>query len=231
MNEVLRQENKFLITSRQFIELKSRLNEIMMPDKHNGDEGYHIRSLYFDTPEDRDFEDKEDGVYLRRKIRLRIYDPMSEYAMLEMKQKQGEYQRKRSLKVSREDAMAMIDGNYNCLLNYNTPFALEVYSLLNMEVYRPKAVVEYNRIAYIARENNTRVTFDFNIIGTEGSYDIFDPLLNQNSLLEQDLIVLEAKYDGFLLSYIKDCLDEVNSSKLSVSKYCLSRSLSKHYRF
>ena len=101
MNEVLRQENKFLINFRQFIELKSKLSEIMIPDKHNGDEGYRIRSLYFDTLEDSDYEDKEDGVYLRKKIRLRIYDPMSEYAMLEMKQKQGEYQRKRSLSISR----------------------------------------------------------------------------------------------------------------------------------
>lgn len=231
MNEVLRQENKFLINFRQFIELKSKLSEIMIPDKHNGDEGYRIRSLYFDTLEDSDYEDKEDGVYLRKKIRLRIYDPMSEYAMLEMKQKQGEYQRKRSLSISRKDAKEMVDGNYSCLLRYNTPFALEVYSLMNMDVYSPKAVVEYNRMAFIAKENNTRVTFDFNIIGTESNYDIFDPLLNQNSLMEQNMIVLEVKYDGFLLSYIKDCLDEVNSSKLSVSKYCLSRSISKHYRF
>ena len=31
MNEVLRQENKFLINFRQFIELKSKLSEIMIP--------------------------------------------------------------------------------------------------------------------------------------------------------------------------------------------------------
>ena len=54
MNEVLRQENKFLINFRQFIELKSKLSEIMIPDKHNGDEGYRIRSLYLDTLEDSD---------------------------------------------------------------------------------------------------------------------------------------------------------------------------------
>lgn len=37
-------------------------------------------------------------------LRLRIYDPASVFAVLEMKQKQGEQQRKRSLKLRREEA-------------------------------------------------------------------------------------------------------------------------------
>ena len=39
-------------------------------------------------------------------------------------------------------------------------------------------------------------------------------------------LVLEVKYNGFLLSYIKDLLDQVERSELSVSKYCLARSVS-----
>ena len=52
--------------------------------------GYPIRSLYFDTPEDRDFHEKEDGIELRRKLRLRCYAPDAAFALLEMKQKQGD---------------------------------------------------------------------------------------------------------------------------------------------
>jgi len=36
--------------------------------------------------------------------------------------------------------------------------------------------------------------------------------------------VLEVKYNGFLLSYIKELVNEANRSELSVSKYCLARS-------
>ncbi len=36
--------------------------------------------------------------------------------------------------------------------------------------------------------------------------------------------VLEVKYNGFLLSYIKDLVSSANRSELSVSKYCLARS-------
>lgn len=46
-----------------------------MEDKHNGAGGYRIRSLYFDTLDDNDYRDKLDGMELRRKIRLRNYDP------------------------------------------------------------------------------------------------------------------------------------------------------------
>ena len=75
MNEVLRQEKKYLMTVADASRLASRLERVMMADAHNGATGYRIRSLYFDTSDDRDFHDKEDGLELRRKIRLRIYDP------------------------------------------------------------------------------------------------------------------------------------------------------------
>ncbi|MFV1349674.1 VTC domain-containing protein, partial [Klebsiella pneumoniae] len=89
----------------------------------------------------------------------------------------------------------------------------------------------YQRKAFVAKENNIRITFDHHIIGTEASYDIFSEDLNQNYLLDPYLVILEVKYNGFLLSYIKELLDSVDRSELSASKYCLGRAVSKHYRF
>ena len=89
MNRVLREEKKFLISIDEFISLSHKLGNIMLSDPHNGTHGYTIRSLYFDTVYDRDYFEKQAGVELRRKIRLRCYDPKADYAMLEIKQKQG----------------------------------------------------------------------------------------------------------------------------------------------
>ena len=100
-----------------------------------------------------------------------------------------------------------------------------------MYLYRPRAVVEYRRKAYIARENKIRITYDHHITGTESCFDIFSPELLQNPLLHPGLVVLEVKYNGFLLSYIKDMLERCNASELSVGKYSLSRAVSKHYQF
>lgn len=231
MNEVLRQEKKFLITLDQYYRYSGHLSQVMMQDVNNGLEGYNIRSLYFDTLEDQDFEDKEDGVELRRKIRLRNYDPNGDFAILEMKQKQGIMQKKRSLRMKKEDALLLTKGDYSPLLNYTESFATECYGLMNIQCYQPRAVIEYQRKAFVAKENKIRVTFDHHIKGTESNYNIFDKHLLQNPIMDPYLVVLEVKFNGFLLSYIKDMLMECDKSTLSVSKYCLGRGISKHYSF
>ena len=231
MNEVTRKERKFLITWERMYRDTHVLSQVLQEDPHNRGTGYPIRSLYFDTPENRDFHEKEGGIELRRKLRLRCYAPDAAFALLEMKQKQGDSQRKRSLRLARADAQRLIQGDYSVLLRYDDRFAAECFGVLQMYLYRPRAVVEYRRKAYIARENKIRITYDHHITGTESCFDIFSPELLQNPLLHPGLVVLEVKYNGFLLSYIKDMLERCNASELSVGKYSLSRAVSKHYQF
>lgn len=223
MNKVLREEKKFLLSVDEFIALSHKVGQVMLSDPHNGTHGYTIRSLYFDTVYDGDYFEKLDGIELRRKIRLRIYDPAADFAMLEMKQKQGPNQMKRSLRVSREDAIELTKGNYSCLLKYDEPFAAECYGLMNYRCYRPKTIVEYNRKAFIAKENKIRITFDNNIVSTESSFDLFDPHLNMNPVLDKYDVVLEVKFNGFLLGYIRELINPADRSELSVSKYVLAR--------
>ena len=226
MNEVLRQEKKYLMTLQNVKSLSGKLSQVLIEDEHNGANGYSIRSLYFDTPYDDDFYDKVDGLLLRKKIRLRIYHPKAETAKLEIKQKEGMFQRKRSLKMSREDAKRLIQGEYGVLLKYPEPFAAECYGIMCMKGYRPKTVVEYLRKAYIAKENSIRITFDSQIRATEARYDIFAEDLNMYPVLDSFNAVLEVNYNGFLLSYIKSLVNSADRSELSVSKYCLARGIS-----
>ncbi len=231
MNEVFRQEKKYLMNLPDMQRLAWSLERVLHPDPHNGAQGYHIRSLYFDTMNDDDYENKIDGVFLRRKIRLRIYDPAADFAMLEMKQKEGGYQKKRSLRVSRQDAQTLARGRYDCLLGYDEPFAVECYGLMNMCCYRPKTIVEYRRKAFIAKENRIRITFDHQIRATETCWDLFSPALNLYPVLDAFNGVLEVKFNGFLLSYIKDLINGANRSELSVSKYCMARSATLKFGF
>ena len=57
MVEVLRQEKKYLLPLPEARRLSGRLQAVMLQDSHNGPRGYRIRSLYFDTLDDRDFAD------------------------------------------------------------------------------------------------------------------------------------------------------------------------------
>ena len=223
MNTVLREEKKFLIGINDFISKSHELEKVLIQDEHNGVHGYMIRSLYFDTPFDTDFFEKQAGCELRRKIRLRIYDVKQDFAMLEMKQKQGAVQLKRSLKVSRADAERIIKCDYSPLLKYEEPFAAQMYAFMTTRCYRPVTIVQYNRKAFIAKENKIRITFDNQIVATESCFDLFSEKLNMNSVLDPYNVVLEVKYNGFLLGYIRDLINSIDKSELSVSKYVLAR--------
>lgn len=228
MNEVLRQEKKFFVNLVDGERICNYLEQVMIQDSHNGAEGYCIRSLYFDTIDEKDFVDKLDGLERRRKIRLRIYDPSADFAMLEMKQKEGQYQKKRSLRMSREDAQSLVKGDYDVLLKYEEPFAQECFGLMHWQCYRPKVVIDYHRKAYIAKENRIRITLDSRIIATEACTDLFSPNLLLYPVLDPYNAVLEVKYNGFLLSYIKQLLNLADRSEISVSKYYLSRGAGLH---
>lgn len=223
MNTVLRNEKKFLISVADFIKESAYLDSVLHQDSHNGLHGYKVRSLYFDTVYDTDYFEKEAGIEMRRKIRLRIYDLTKDFALLEMKQKQGAYQLKRSLKVSRNDAESLISGDFTPLLSYKEDFAKEIYGFMTYRCYRPKTIVEYNRKAFVAKENEIRITFDHNILSTESNLDLFSSNLIMNPVLDKYNVILEVKYNRFLLDYIKHLLNAINKSELSVSKYCLAR--------
>lgn len=137
MTTVLRREEKYLMTLREALQCAARFEKVLTPDKFSKDGAYKIRSLYFDTADDRDFHDKLTEQNCRQKIRLRIYSPDDLHVKLELKQKENVYQKKRTLLITRADALALLEGRYSVLLNYDGPFAGEMFVLLTEGCYRP----------------------------------------------------------------------------------------------
>lgn len=215
--KVVRNEKKYYIDVDKAFRLKNLLPNILKEDKFNCNGGYIIRSLYFDTIYNNDFLDKENGLENRRKIRIRTYNLDTETIKLEIKEKKGDLQCKRSLLISKDVGESLIKGRYEVLKEYDNDLAKELYAIMSLECYRPKCIIEYKRNAYILLENNIRITIDENIRGTEESFDIFSDNLNLNNIL--DSTVLEVKYNNFLFSYIKDLLCLVDSDEIAISKY------------
>ena len=85
MLDVSRKELKYSLHPAEAARLKRRLSFVMQGDPHNGTTGYRVRSLYFDTIFDGDFEDKVNGLEKRQKVRLRIYNTDAEVIKLELK--------------------------------------------------------------------------------------------------------------------------------------------------
>lgn len=140
---VLRREIKYVVAETEAAEIKRELAAVMSPDAHSPSGSYRVRSLYFDTLNNRDYFAKLAGIESRSKLRLRVYSASDETAKLEIKRKWGEYQRKDTLTLTRRDAERLIRGEYVCLLDYAGALPAELYARLTLGVYRPAAMIEY----------------------------------------------------------------------------------------
>ena len=218
MLDVSRKELKYIIPLREVYEIKQKLSSVMSQDAHGKGEGYRVRSLYFDTLFDNDFEDKVDGYDKRQKIRLRVYDTNTSTVKLELKQKDAGGQRKRSLSISRQEAQRMITGDYEFLLEHPEELAKSLYTFMITRSYRPKCVVEYDRLAYYRNENDIRITFDMNLRASESNFDIFDEDLILYPVAKPDEVTLEVKFN------------RADKMQVSNSKYCRARRISKRGR-
>ena len=98
--------------------------------------------------------------------------------------------------------------------------------MIRVQLYRPKTIVEYQRLALIGSENNIRITFDHQIRATEGCFHLFDPKLSLVQVFPMAQAVLEVKFNHFLPSYIQRVIQVCDRSELAVSKYALARRIS-----
>lgn len=83
--EHFRNEWKYLISTSEKELLELRMKHLLKKDPHASDGGYMIRSLYFDDYWNSAYEEKESGVLMRKKYRIRIYDYSDRSIKLERK--------------------------------------------------------------------------------------------------------------------------------------------------
>jgi len=221
---VFRHELKFLISEAEAEYLRHLLSCIMIKDEYAASKDYFIRSLYFDTLDDRDLNEKILGISERRKLRIRTYDVKSDFVKLEIKNKQGNYSVKETVTLSSKDAYELIRGNADILLNYENRIANKVYSYMKRALHVPAVIIDYEREAYMLPIENVRVTFDKNIRATDDK-DFFSDKSVLINVINPGLCILEVKYDRFLPQYIADVLSSVTMQRMSISKYMHARSL------
>ena len=218
--KTFRHEYKFVIPYEEMLTLRNKLDDLLTLDQGGS---YKVRSLYFDSYDERDYFDKLNGEMIRKKIRLRIYNINSDKVKLEVKGKYDYHQLKESLIINRVDAERIINGEYNILLSYDNDLARRIYLYLS-EGYKPKVIIEYDRIAYITT-TTTRLTFDFNIKRSNDYEKFFTNDINYLDIVDSKDVVLEIKFDRFLEPYIADILNSYNGRYQSVSKYMMGRNI------
>ena len=104
-----RHEYKYIISYADMLALRKKLDKVLTVDRN--EDGYLIRSMYFDSTDDDDYYDKLGGELNRKKVRLRIYEPNSNYVKLEIKYKNDIHQLKKSIIIDKMTAIAIINEN------------------------------------------------------------------------------------------------------------------------
>lgn len=227
MRQVFRKEIKYIIQERDFVRIKDRLGAFMTPDPHGKTipGTYNVRSLYFDSAGDRDLHDNLDGVMEKRKIRVRTYDTQSDFALLEYKCKSGSDSWKRSMIISKKEALAMEAHQYGFLLERDEELATFLFDKMERNIYRPRTVVDYDRTAFLYPVSNVRITYDHNIRGSmspTGLYDLSTPLY---PAMPFGCGVLEVKYNDFLVSPLQRVISLLDQLPTASSKYSNCRLL------
>lgn len=218
--KTLRHEFKYVMPYEEMLNLRKELDDVLTLDRGGP---YLVRSLYFDEFNDMDYYDKLNGEMLRKKVRLRTYDPESNLTKLEIKSKNDIHQLKESLILERKESENIIKGNYDNLLLMDNPLAKRFHELFILG-YRPKVIIEYDRIAYITN-TTTRITFDLNVRKSNDFDNFFHKNLNFYELTNKADVILEVKFDRFLEPYISKILEKYTNRYQSVSKYIMGRNV------
>lgn len=214
-----RKETKYFVNYGQYMLLKSLLESVFDKDKFSNNDGYYfVRSVYFDTLQGKDFNEKEVGISHRRKIRFRYYNESPNTIKLEVKEKINKHTIKESIHLSKEEAIEVFQGDYTCLIDKYS----RLYEHLTTYAYKPSTIVDYEREAYINDAFNLRINFDMNIRGTKLTEGYFEANLPTFPLIDPVFYVLEVKHDGHVPDFIQDILSSVDLTNVTYSKYYYS---------
>lgn len=219
-----RHEIKHYINHSDYMVIKNRLMHVMKIDKNASENNeYKIRSLYFDNLKDKVLMEKINGINHREKFRIRFYNDDHSFINLEKKSKINGLCSKDSELITKEECEKILKGDIEFLRYSNKALFVEFYSKIKGDLLKPKSIVDYKREAYIYRLGNVRITFDKNIRTGIYSTKIFDNNLPTIEAIDNNIVVLEVKFDEFLPELIQDIIQTNERRASAISKYAASR--------
>lgn len=225
-----RHELKYYINNLQFEEIKKRLSFLLSTDKNTMEDGrYFIRSLYLDDYQDTSYYQVLNGISKREKYRIRYYNYDFNYIRLEKKAKINNITNKTSCIVTKEQVEDLLEGKLN--------ISKENHKLLNEFIlktkfygYKPAVIIDYDRIPYIYKAGNVRITLDYNISMDYNTNNFFNKENQKIPIIEKNMRILEVKYNEILPNYIAWLININTLEQTAYSKYLNGRIMEKQIK-
>lgn len=218
----LRHELKYIIDEGTYRILIARLKPLMYADANSCNGEYRVTSVYFDDIYSSGYNDKIAGMATRRKFRIRSYNLNPARITLEAKHKDDDYVSKLSAPLTREQYHALLNGDCSFMAcrDWTEDVFGEFYRSDRICRLKPRIIVDYVREALVYPHGNVRITFDKKLSTCYNTTDMFaDDAVY--SLIYNNEIILEVKYDNYLPSSIQAVLQGLSAPRQSVSKYII----------
>ncbi len=219
LEKVTRIEEKYVLSTKKKEELLAQFRETLLCDEYSDQGKYSTRTLYFDTPNSQDYQDKLNNKLSRKGIRMRIYTANDKTAKIELKAKDNLIQNKTSLKMSKEDAQRLINKDYECLKNYNSEIAKQLYEIMKNGNYAPKTLILYDRYAFKDPKTKLRVTIDSNLSTSNTEFDLWDTHIDTAIVSSLNEHILEIKKQQDLPKEIENIIYSLENKIKPQSKY------------
>jgi len=227
--QAYRCERKFLIGRPDLHLLRQNLSGTLQRDIHDREErGYSVRSLYFDDGHQSGLFEKFSGIPIRGNYRIRIYNEDGQFMRLEKKMHKGHLSRKLSRRISENEYRQILSNDISFLCTSDDFLSHDFYQRYQNTLLRPVVIVDYRREAFVYPVENVRLTLDTKIRTGLHGIDLFDSEIALIPALEEDLSLLEMKYDRFIPSFILQLTSLSMHTPVSFSKYACCRKFMKY---
>jgi hypothetical protein len=217
-----RYEHKFVISAEVAEKISRQLSLLMDLDSHSisQDISYHIRSLYFDDLYNSAYYEKTDGVEIRKKYRIRIYNGDDSLIRLECKHKDADMTYKEDCILTKEQTELILERRFEEVRTENA-FLKRFLAEARLKDLRPSVIVDYSRLAYTYPLSEVRITFDMDLKSGRYRTDLFDDDIPAIPIYPENTMVMEVKCNEYIPAHILAVLNSYPKIRQAVSKFAL----------
>jgi hypothetical protein len=235
-------EYKYLFPASIWSTLRTRISRMSELDPYAArtEAGeYTIRSVYFDTRRFDAYEEKIEGVRVRRKFRVRVYGERTpeSVAFLEIKRKDGVLLTKYRAPVLFDNLGVLFETHdidryvrKNGGVGVDREFARRwLYHYYSRDL-RPVVLVTYERVPFVCTDNpDLRITLDSNLrtrlatslVNMHEDGDMLTPAM-------RGFGTLEVKFTRGVPRWLRDVIHEFGLKRMALSKYTISLDALRH---
>ena len=221
---MFRHEYKYIIADTDIIILERRLKSLAKLDSHiEIGNSYKISSLYFDNYRNDGYRDNENGVDPREKYRIRIYNGDTGHIALECKRKERGKTLKESCVISEELCSSLMGEKREHSITEMPALARSLRLKELHEKMRPVVIVEYERVPFVYKTGNVRITIDKQLCSSKETKKFLSGGYSRRPIMQSGYSILEVKWDGLIPDYLFQACQMDGLVQTNCSKYYLSR--------